>query len=149
MNQMTLWTIIGFYLFSMVILGELYAKYKIKGLEDYLVAGRTQGVLITTGTLVATVIGAGSAIGASGVAFYAGISASWYLLSASVGLVLLAFTFAPVARRMSIYTVPQFIENRYGAVAGSIAIVLGIVGLIMFLSAQIFAMGVLISNLTT
>ena len=149
MEQVTLWTVVVSYLFVVVILGEVCARYKIKGLDDYLVAGRKHGVFITAGTLVATVIGAGSTIGASGVAFYVGISASWYLLSACLGLVLLAFTFAPVARRMSLYTIPQFIENRYGIVAGIIAIGLGIIGLIMFLSAQIYAMGILTSQLTT
>jgi len=149
MGNITLWAIIGCYLFSMIILGEVCARYKIKGLDDYLVAGRKHGVLITSGTLIATVIGAGSTIGASGVAFYVGISASWYLLSACVGLILLAFTFAPVVRRMSLYTIPQFIENRYGIVAGSIAVGLGIIGLIMFLSAQIYAMGILTFKLTT
>jgi SSS family solute:Na+ symporter len=148
MEQVTLWAIVVGYLLVMVILGEVCARYKIKGLDDYLVASRKHGVLITAGTLVATVIGAGSTIGASGVAFYVGISASWYLLSACVGLVLLAFTFAPLARRMSLYTIPQFIENRYGIVAGAIAIGLGIIGLIMFLSAQIYAMGILTFQLT-
>jgi len=149
MENVTLWAIIGCYLFGMIILGEVCARYKIKGLDDYLVAGRKHGILITSGTLIATVIGAGSTIGASGVAFYVGISASWYLLSACVGLILLAFTFAPVMRRMSLYTIPQFIENRYGIVAGSIAVGLGIIGLIMFLSAQIYAMGILTFKLTT
>ena len=73
-GQITHWAIIGSYLLGMVIVGEVCARNKIKSLDNYLVSGRKQGIIMTAGTLVATVIGAGSTLGASGVAFYAGIS---------------------------------------------------------------------------
>jgi len=147
MGELTLWTIFGVYILAMLILGEICARRKIKALDDYLLAGRKHGVLPTAGTIAATVIGAGSTIGAAGVAYYVGISAAWYLLSACVGLVLLAFTFAPALRTMRLYTVPEYIERRYGAEARTIAAGLGLIGLTMFLAAQLYAMGALTAQL--
>lgn len=139
--------IFGLYLSLMLIIGELCARYKIKTLDDYLVAGRRHGILITSSTIAATVIGAGSTIGAVGTAYYVGISAAWYLISACIGLILLAFTFAPTLRRMSLYTVPEFIGVRFGIKARIVATALGFIGSILFLGTQFYAMGVLISQL--
>ncbi|NOX38304.1 MAG: sodium:solute symporter family protein [Calditrichaeota bacterium] len=122
-------------------------RYKIKSDDDYLVAGRKHGVWWITGTLSATVVGAGSTIGAAGVAYFVGISAAWYLLSAVIALLLLSFTFAPALRKLSLYTVPEYIGKRYGSRARWVASVLGVVGLIMFLAAQLYAMGEIIVNL--
>ena len=131
----------------MLLIGELCARYRVKSLDDYLVAGRRHGVLITSGSIAATVVGAGSTIGAVGAAYYVGISAAWYLISACIGLIFLAFTFAPALRRMSLYTVPEFIGVRFGTRARAVATALGFIGSILFLAAQFYAMGALISQL--
>lgn len=62
-------------------------------------------------------------------------------------MVLLGLTLAPALRRLSLYTVPQFIRRRYGSVAGLLASSLGVIGLLLFLSAQFFAMGSLVTQL--
>jgi SSS family solute:Na+ symporter len=144
----TLWIVFAAYLSIVLLLGELAARWKIRSLEDYLLAGRTQGPLVTTGTLTATVIGGGSTLGAAGIAYYVGLSASWYLLSASVGLVLLGWTLAPALRRLGVYTVPEFLTASYGPRAGLLASALGLLGLILFLAAQLFAMGSVIGQLS-
>ncbi len=116
-------------------------------LDDYLLSGRREGPLVTAGTLAATVIGGGSTLGAAGVAYYTGLSAAWYLLSASIGLVLLGWTLAPALRRLRVYTVPEYIGGRYGARAMLLAASLGVLGLTLFLAAQLFAMGSVIGDL--
>ncbi len=58
--------VFGLYLLLMLVIGELCARYRVKSLDDYLVAGRRHGVLITSGSIAATVVGAGSTIGAVG-----------------------------------------------------------------------------------
>ncbi len=58
--------VFGLYLLLMLVIGELCARYRVKTLDDYLVAGRRHGVLITSGSIAATVVGAGSTIGAVG-----------------------------------------------------------------------------------
>ena len=77
-----------------------------------------------------------------------GISAAWYLLSASIGLLILAFTLAQVLREMSLYTIPEFLRKRYGQKAGYLSSFLSIIALILFLSAQFYALGTIFHQLT-
>ncbi len=134
--------IFGIYMLVMVLIGEICARYKIKSLKDYLLAGGRQGILITSGSLSATVLGAGSTIGASGVAYYVGISAGWYIVSAVIALNILAFTFAPAIKALSLYTVPEYMETRYGKSSRLLTAILGLAGLTLFLSAQFYALGI-------
>ncbi|MCS7311962.1 MAG: sodium:solute symporter family protein [Acidobacteria bacterium] len=135
------WAVFGGYLILMLAIGEVAARRKVRSLDDYLLAGRQHGLWITAGSLAATAIGAGSTIGAAGVAYYVGLSAGWYLWSAGVGLVLLGLTLGPVLRQRAVYTVPEFIAWRYGPIAGRLATVLALVGLVLFLGAQLLALG--------
>lgn len=144
----SLWPVFGLYLLVILVLGELSARLRVRSLDEYLLSGRRQGTLGTAATVAATVIGAGSTLGAAGVAYFVGVSASWYLLSAAPGLLLLGLTLAPVLRRLSVYTVPEFLEIRYGRRAGLLAAALGVVALVLFVSAQFYAMGALVSHLT-
>lgn len=136
------------YLFCLIIIGEVCARKRIKNLDDFLLAGRHHGILISSGSLTATVIGAGSTIGAAGAAYYVGVSAAWYLLSACIGLFILAFTLAPALRSMSLYTIPEFMGKRYGARAKLLASFLSIIGLLLFLAAQFYAIGAILHQLT-
>jgi SSS family solute:Na+ symporter len=137
-----------FYFACLIIIGEISARKKIKNLDDFLLAGRKHGLFITSGSLAATVIGAGSTIGAAGAAYYVGISAAWYLLSACVGLFILGFTLVPALREMSLYTIPEFIGKRYGERAGYLASFLSMIALILFLAAQFYALGAIFQQLT-
>lgn len=136
-----------FYFICLILIGEI-SRRKIKNLDDFLLAGRKHGLLITSGSLSATVIGAGSTIGVAGAAYYVGISAAWYLLSACVGLVILAFTLVRALREMSLYTIPEFIGKRFGQKAGYLAGFLSMIALILFLAAQFYALGAIFQQLT-
>jgi SSS family solute:Na+ symporter len=145
---MTLWIVFMAYLVVVVALGEVLARLKVRSLDDYLLSARQHGTLITSASLVATVIGAGSTLGSAAVAYYVGVSAGWYLVSAGPGLILLAFTLAPVLRRLSVYTVPEYVDRRYGRGAGALAAGLGLIALTLFVSAQFYAMGSLMAELS-
>jgi SSS family solute:Na+ symporter len=142
------WAVFGAYLLLMLVIGEVVARRKVRSLEDYLLAGRRHGLWVTAGSLAATAIGAGSTLGAAGIAYYVGLSAGWYLWSASVGLALLGFTLGPALRRLAVYTVPEFIARRYGPLAGLLAAVLALVGLLLFLGAQFLALGTVVAQMT-
>lgn len=142
------WAIFGGYFLLMLVIGEVAARRKVRSLDDYLLAGRQHGVWITAGSLAATAIGAGSTLGAAGIAYYVGLSAGWYLWSAGVGLLLLGLTLGPVLRQRAVYTVPEFIARRYGPTAGRLATVLALVGLVLFLGAQLLALGTVVAQMT-
>lgn len=144
---MTTWVVFAAYFAGLLALGEVFARLKVRSLDDYLLSSREHGTAVTTASLTATVIGAGSTIGAAGVAYYVGVSAGWYLLSAGPGLVLLAYTLAPALRELSVYTIPEYVGRRYGTAAEVLAAGLGVLALVLFLSAQFYAMGALLARL--
>ena len=143
-----LWLVFAAYFAVLLLIGEVFARLKVRTLDDYLLSGREHGVAVTSLSLTATVIGAGSTLGSAGVAYYVGVSAGWYLLSAGPGLVLLAYTLAPTLREMSLYTVPEYVGRRYGGWAAILAAVLGVLALALFVAAQFYAMGSLVAETT-
>ncbi|HKK72466.1 MAG TPA: sodium:solute symporter family protein [Candidatus Krumholzibacteria bacterium] len=145
---MTLWIVFAAYFVALLVLGEVFGRLKIESLDDYLLSGREHGVAVTSASLIATVIGAGSTLGSAAVAYYVGVSAGWYLFSAGPGLLLLAYTIAPRMRDLSVYTVPGYVQHRYGRRAGLVSAVLGLLAIVLFLSAQFYAMGSLVAELT-
>ncbi|MDX1661562.1 MAG: sodium:solute symporter family protein [Gemmatimonadota bacterium] len=145
---MTLWIVFAAYFAGLLLLGEIFGRLKVRTLDDYLLSGREHGTWVTSASLLATVIGAGSTLGSAAVAYYVGLSAGWYLVSAGPGLVLLAFTLAPKMRDLSLYTVPEYVDRRYGGRAGLLAAGLGVLALVLFLAAQFYAMGSLLAELS-
>ena len=69
-------------------------------------------------TMVAANIGAGSTVGASGLGYRDGLSAWWWVGSAAMGSLVLAFAIGPqvwrIARDRDLRTVGDFLEHRYG-----------------------------------
>lgn len=66
------------------------------GGEDFLLAGRSLPVFLTIGTTVATMVGTGSSMGAVGFGYANGWAGALYGLGGAIGILLLAWWFAPV-----------------------------------------------------
>src|SRR6185436_1974576 len=103
---------------------------KVKSTGDFFVAGRRLGPGLLFATLVAANIGAGSTVGATGLAYRDGLAAWWWVGSAGIGSLFLAFFVGPRIRRLAaehdLHTVGDFLEFRYGgAVRGMVAALLG------------------------
>lgn len=67
-NTQALIIVIG-YLLGMLIIGYVVGKLKIKGADDYMVAGRRMGLFMVAFSLSANNIGGGSTTGLAGKAF--------------------------------------------------------------------------------
>ncbi len=115
MESLTIiWIIVCAYLLLNLLVG-VYCHIRVKDSTDYLLAGRRIGVLMTAGTLAATEIGGGSTVGVAAKAYGSwGLSAGWYVVSAGIGVILVAFI-APLLRRAMATTVPEIIGRRFGA----------------------------------
>lgn len=115
MDSLTIiWVIVCAYLLLNLLVG-VYCHIRVKDSTDYLLAGRRIGVLMTAGTLAATEIGGGSTVGVAAKAYGSwGLSAGWYVVSAGIGVILVAFI-APLLRRAMATTVPEIIGRRFGA----------------------------------
>ena len=72
-----------------------WAGRKVKSAEGFFVAGRKLGAGLLFTTLIAANLGAGSTVGVTALAYTHGISAWWWIGSAGVGSIILAFWVGP------------------------------------------------------
>src|SRR6266545_5557375 len=79
----------------------LWIGRKVRGTTDFFVAGRTLGPGLIFSTMLAANIGAGSTVGATGIGYSHGISAWWWVGSAGLGSIVLAFWIGPAMRRVA------------------------------------------------
>ena len=137
-----LWVLI-LYSASLLLLG-LLASRQVKHANDFFVASRKLGTGLLFSTLLAANIGAGSTIGAAGLGYQHGLSAVWWVGSAGLGSLLLAFTLAPrlwrIAAAHDFLTVGDYLEYRYDrSVRRLVAGVLWL-GALAILAGQLIAM---------
>lgn len=128
---------------GLVLLG-LWLSRRVRGSGSFFVADRTLGPGLVFSTFLAANIGAGSIIGASGLGYATGLSAWWWVGSAGIGSLLLAFWVGPriwrVAKEHGLYTAGDFLEHRYGSsVRAVVASLLWLLTLVI-LAAQLIAM---------
>ena len=139
--------ILGVYMAGNIAIG-LYARKRIKSSEDYHLAGRRLGVLMTAGTLAATELGGGSSVGVAAKAYGNwGLSAGWYVVAAGIGILLVSFV-APAMRRSMATTVPEIIGRRYGVSSQTISAALGCLALVALTAVQITVGATIISTLS-
>src|SRR5438445_7434615 len=91
---------------------------RVKSAGDFFVAGRKLGPGLLFATMVAANIGGGSTVGAAGLGYRDGLSAWWWVGSAAIGSLVLAFTVGPriwrIAREKDLRTVGDYLGQRYG-----------------------------------
>jgi SSS family solute:Na+ symporter len=140
--------IVASYLVGLLLLGYLCKRFFVKTSTDFLLAGRRLGVFFVAASLAANNVGGGSTTGVAARAFSGwGLSAGWYVLAASIGVIPLAY-FAPKIRRTFAHTIPEVIRTRFGHAAGTSTAVLNIVSLFCLTASQILASGTVVSTLT-
>ena len=116
----------------------------MRSLEDFHLAGRSLRMILLTGTFCATIVGASSTIGMAGLGFSKGLPGAWWMLSGTIGMLVLTF-FAGKIRSTGCYTLPQLVGSFYGErtrVAASVLIAVSWVGVI---AVQIIASGNVLS----
>lgn len=95
----------------------MFLSRKVKSAGDFFVAGRSLPPGLIFATFLAANIGAGSTVGATGRGFTQGLSAVWWVGSAGLGSLVLAFFIGPriyrLAREHHFLTVGDFLEHRY------------------------------------
>jgi len=127
---------------GLVLLG-LYLSRSVRRSRTFFVADRRLGPGLIFATVLAANIGAGSTVGAAGLGYTLGLSAWWWVGSAGIGSLVLAFTVGPKIRKLAarhdFLTVGDFLEQRYGvSVRASIAVILWF-GTLAILAGQLIA----------
>lgn len=126
----------------MIALGVVWSR-RVKATSDFFVAGRGLSAGLLFSTLLAANIGAGSTVGATGLGYRDGLSAWWWVGSAGIGSLILAFTVGPkiwrVARENNLYTVGDYLEFRYNRTVRVMVALLLWVGSLAILAGQLIA----------
>ena len=86
-----------------------------KTTEDYFLAGRTLPWWAIGASLIAANISAEQIIGQSGQGFVVGLAIAAYEWQAAIVLLIVAKYFLPIFLKREIYTMPQFLQTRYGS----------------------------------
>ena len=140
--------IVIIYLIGMLAIGFFTNKYAIKSSTDYMLAGRSVGVVMIAASLSANNVGGGSTTGLAARAFSGwGMSAAWYVLAAAIAMIPLAY-FAPKIRKTMAITIPEVVHRRFGDAAGTFTAVLNVLSLFLLTSSQVLASGSVLSALT-
>ncbi|MBI2220783.1 MAG: sodium:solute symporter family protein [Acidobacteria bacterium] len=121
----------------------LWVSRFVRSSGDFFVAGRQLTAPLLFSTVLAANIGAGTTVGAAGLAYEQGVSAWWWNGAAAIGSLALAFWVGPrlwrLASEHGFYTAGDYLEFRYGAaVRGVIASFIWL-GTLAILAAQLIA----------
>jgi solute:Na+ symporter, SSS family len=132
------------YSLGMIALGLVIGR-RVTGTSDFFVARRQLGPGLIFSTMLAANIGAGSTVGATSVGYTGGLAAFWWVGSAALGSIGLAFWIGPAMRREAaahdLKTVGDYLEYRYSpAIRATVAVLLW-VGSIFILAGQLVAIG--------
>ncbi|MCU1225171.1 MAG: Na+/solute symporter [Edaphobacter sp.] len=138
-----------FYSVFLMALG-IFMSRRVKNSSDFLVAGRSLGPGRLFATFLAANIGAGSTVGATGLGYRFGLSAWWWVGSASIGTLLLSQFLGPrlwtMAKKHGLATLPDFLEFRYGKSVKALISVLFWCGALALLAAQILAISTILNT---
>ncbi len=137
--------VIVVYLLAMLTIGAW--GLRLRGLEDFHLAGRSLRKVLLTGTFCATIVGASSTIGMAGLGFQSGLPGAWWMLSGTIGMLILSLFFAEKIRSKGCYTLPELVGSFYGERVRTAASLLIAVSWVGVIAVQIAAAGKVLSAL--
>jgi SSS family solute:Na+ symporter len=139
------------YSVGVVGLGLWTARF-VRTSSSFFVAGRSLGPGLIFASMLAANIGAGTTVGATGLAYREGLSAWWYVGSAGIGSLIFAFSVAPrmwrLAKERDFYTTGDYLEHRYGPAVRAVATALVALGCLSLLAGQLIAGAAIINVIT-
>ncbi len=116
--------------------------------EGYFLAGRNVGWFVIGASLFASNIGAEHIIGLAGTGADSGLAVGQFEILASLMLLLLGWVFVPFYLKSGVFTMPEFLEKRYGEGARWYLAIISIVGYILTkISITIAAGGIVFETL--
>jgi SSS family solute:Na+ symporter len=110
------WIIVGTYCLGIICLATYVSRTqsgKERSAEDYFLAGRSLPWWAIGASLIAANISAEQIIGMSGQGFVVGMAIAVWELTAAIALIVMAKFFLPLFLEKRIYTMPQFLEQRF------------------------------------
>ena len=135
-------TLLVVYSILLIAIGRWISKL-VRGSADFFGAGRKLSAPLLFATVLASNIGAGATIGATGRGYFDGISAWWWNGSSAIGSIFLAFFVGPrvwrLAKQHNLFTTGDFLELRYGALVRATVTWLIWLGTLSIFAGQLIA----------
>jgi len=140
------WVVVALY-FAALIAVVWWSSRKQDTTADYFLAGRNMGWFVIGASLFASNIGSEHVVGLAGQGAVSGMAMAHYELHAWI-MVMLAWVFVPFYYRTGVYTVPEFLEKRFGPTARWILSVVSLVAYVFTkVSVTVYAGAVVFSAL--
>lgn len=134
------------YALGVVAIGFLDSR-RVKGFDDYVLAGRNRGLLLVTSSMLASIVGASATIGIVNMAYDKGFPAFWWLGSGAIGLVLGSVLVAKNVYNLKAYTLADIVDKLLGRWTRRAVSVLIIAAWAGIIAAQYVAAATIISIL--
>ncbi|MGI9233852.1 MAG: sodium:solute symporter family transporter, partial [Woeseiaceae bacterium] len=106
------WTVVGLY-FLVLLIVVIAVTRKQQNTTDYFLAGRNVGFFAIGASIFASNIGSEHVVGLAGQGASTGLAMAHYELHAWI-VVLLAWIFVPFYYESKVFTMPEFLERRFG-----------------------------------
>lgn len=136
--------IFGVYIVGVILFGLWIAnREKAATASDYFLASRSLPWWAVGGSLIASNISAEQIIGMNGSGFEIGLAIATYELMAAITLIMVAKFLLPVFLKKEIYTMPQFLEERYDSTVRTIMSVFWIILFVFVNIATVLYLGAL------
>ena len=144
-----IFTGVAIYMVIMISVG-LYASRKTHTVAEFMVAGRSLPLWLCSVTVMATWFGGAMLLGGAGAAYGEGmfgvVEDPW---GGALALLLVGFFFARLFRRMRIITVVDFMEQRFGKVAGVGLTITTLFANVLWVASMLVAFGTIFETLTS
>lgn len=138
--------------FALCIGVGIWALRRTKSSQDFFMAGRELGIIVTAFALFSSTLSGFGFVGGPGLVYSQGMTSVWMIVC---GTVASCFTFFLVAKRLRIFSevyqtvsLPDTVALRYQSETSrfltAVAIILGVVG---YLAAQVMAMAVVLQEI--
>ncbi|HUC82688.1 MAG TPA: sodium/solute symporter [Flavisolibacter sp.] len=136
MNRLQLSDYIVFIIYFVIVAGYGYYVYQkkkkksVSASHDYFLAEGSLTWWAIGASLIASNISAEQFIGMSGNGYFVGIAVAAYEWIAAIALIIIAVWFMPVYLKNKIYTMPQFLKQRYNE---TVSLIMAIFWLLLYI----------------
>lgn len=104
--------VVAIYLVGILAVG-IWSQRKARTQEDFLVAGRSVGPVLYSGTLAAVILGGGSTVGGVKLGYVYGISGMWLVFMYGLGMIVMGVVLVPHILELKLFTITELLERRY------------------------------------
>lgn len=129
----------------------IYASRKQENVADYFVAGGRLGSLSIACLWLASWVGGASIVGGAAKAYELGITAAWYVIAISIGMLLFGVFFAARIKRLgdkhNFLTYPEIMESRYDHRTRVVATITTVAAFTAYAAGQLAAAAAILHGL--